>query len=185
MKLISLLSLAFLLGLAGACTTAIGDLNDEDAAPPSAPEARTDGGAGGAEEQIVVECTDEAPSGAAGSCEAVDPDNDCQTCVATHCCDEQSQCNASGPDAACSFGSTMLDGAAIDGGEIACMMECFVSRKAAGTFKSTAEDVTACEELCGASECGARGASATTTALASCIIGLKDSSDGCRASCGF
>jgi len=195
MKLLSLawISAPLLIALAAGCTTAVGDLNDEeDALEEQVPtdadganlDSEADGGAGGGP-TIVIECSDESPSGTSGTCEPADDSSECQQCVAAQCCEEQSSCNSSGPDSACGFGSTLYNGAPVDGGEIGCMMECFAEREESGTFSADIGDLESCAERCGASECGDGSASETTKGLASCIIGLKAGNPGCTAACGF
>jgi len=128
MKLLSLawISAPLLIALAAGCTTAVGDLNDEeDALEEQVPtdadganlDSEADGGAGGGP-TIVIECSDESPSGTSGTCEPADDSSECQQCVAAQCCEEQSSCNSSGPDSACGFGSTLYNGAPVDGGDL-------------------------------------------------------------------
>lgn len=145
-----------------------------------------DGGAGGGPGQSVIDCHPKGRvEGTSGSCLPVDPENDCQRCVQTTCCAEQQACNATAPDSACSFGSTLFESRVVEGGEIGCMMECFVAREEAGTFQGTEDDISSCAGQCGASECSGAGIQAPTTALAECILGVTEDSGGCLAECGF
>lgn len=137
------------------------------------------GGAGGAG---PLACGPTATAG--GSCEPADPTNLCQACVEVECCAEQRACNSTEPETTCAFGSTLFDGSPVEGGEIACMMECFAARSEEGVLGATEDDVNACAELCAASECGAERASAATTELAGCILGVGAES-GCAQQCGF
>jgi hypothetical protein len=145
-----------------------------------------DGGAGGGPGQSVIDChPQEQIEGTPGSCLPVDPSNDCQSCVQASCCSEQQACNATAPDSACSFGSTLFESRVVEGGEIGCMMECFAARQEAGSFEGTGDDISSCAGQCGASECASAGVRAPTTALAECIVGIKEGSGGCLAECGF
>ncbi len=145
-----------------------------------------DGGAGGGPGLSVIDChPKDQIEGTAGSCLPMDPSNACQSCVQANCCAEQRACNATAPDSACSFGSTLFESRVVDGGEIACMMECFAAREEAGTFDGIEADISSCAAQCGASECQGVGIQAPTTALAECIVGINEGADGCLAECGF
>lgn len=149
--------------------------------------SEADGGAGGGA-MITVDCSEAADAHReAGSCDAGDQESPCQTCVQQTCCELQQQCYATSPETPCGFGSTLLSGQVVPGGEIGCMMACFDERLSRGELEGAATDVEACARLCGASECGTRPAAQSTQALAACILGTEPHPNGanCRAECGF
>lgn len=189
-----LVPLSLLVGFGAACSsTGLGKLppeeyeQDETSPIVGAPDGGAPaGGAGGGGPVRAVDCHPEGMiEGNPGSCEAVDPDNSCQACVQERCCVEQSACNATAPDSVCSFGSTLFESRAVDGGEIGCMMECFASRDENGEFSASEDDLDACSSQCAASECSDSSIRPPSSALAACIIGVGQEYAGCRSECGF
>ncbi len=142
-------------------------------------------GIGGRVEGLTLDCSsEEQPSG--GSCLPTDPENGCQACVAERCCAEQRACNSTEPMNACAFGSTLLSGRPIEGGEIACLMECLAMREEDGLLVGDDRDLQACSGECSASECGMGEASGVSQELASCILGgAHGGGSGCRDECGL
>lgn len=140
------------------------------------------GGENGAGGAGAIDCSPLATAG--GSCSPVDPTSLCQACVEVECCTEQQACNSTAPATACAFGSTLFDGSQVEGGEIACMMECFAARADEGILGPTEDDVSVCSASCAASECGAENASSATEDLAACILGVGAQA-GCAEQCGL
>ena len=174
------------------CSAEPGTFIDQDAslratplaerAPLSQPESEL--GLGGSVGGLDLDCELAAtPSG--GSCEPTDDQSACQACVAARCCEEQAACNSLEPMNACAFGSTLLEGRAIEGGEVACMMECFADLASTGNLDGDESDIDACAASCGASECGTQPANLVSRELASCILGDTRGDQGCRLECGL
>ena len=150
---------------------------------PAEPESV--GGLGGSVSGLALDCVAaRTPEG--GNCTPTDQGSTCQSCVAARCCSEQTACNALQPMNSCAFGSTLFQGSAVTGGEIACVMECLADRTSRGTFSGQASDVDQCADQCAASECGSQRASTVTRDLAVCIVGDATQGDpGCRSECGL
>jgi len=142
-------------------------------------------GFGGAVNRLDLACDGKGPF-SGGTCVPADPNNTCQACVLAKCCEEQEACNSVNPMNSCAFGSILYDDRVVQGGEIACMMECLAERSSDGSLAGDASDLDACSSSCAASECDASHASAVTLALSACITGgLDDAPGGCRAECGL
>lgn len=185
-----LIPLSLLVAFGAACSSeGLGKLPPEEyeqQEESSIVGAPSEGGAGGGGAVKAVDChADDSIEGTPGSCEAVDSENACQACVQERCCSEQSACNATAPDSVCSFGSTLFESRAVDGGEIGCMMECFASRSENGEFEGSENDIASCSSQCAASECSQNTIQAPSSALAACIIGSGENQPGCRTECGF
>lgn len=140
-----------------------------------------DAGAGSVQS---ISCEDAPLEGREGSCAPTDPGNACQLCVERQCCAEQSACNALVPDESCAFGSTLYQGKPLVG-EITCMMECFASRRAQGSFHGNEADMDECAAHCAASECDRPTVGPTTRHLAECIVGASRTADHCQSECGL
>lgn len=135
-------------------------------------------------ESPLIECDDAVPRRLPGTCEPTEPNSPCQACVQAKCCEEQTACNESFPDRACAFGSTLYDGRQVEGGEIACMLECLAGRTLRDAA-SEAENLRDCSAACAASECGDGGVSVPTAQLANCIAGSDTEAGGCSYECGL
>jgi hypothetical protein len=98
-----------------------------------------------------------------------------------YCCSEFEACNAASPVTACRFGSTLLDGGAVEG-EFDCMLTCL--RGLDGAFGDS-YDVETCAAECGSAECNADHAGPTATALISCMLGIDnvESPLACQEAC--
>ncbi len=142
-------------------------------------------GVGGHVEGFDLDChLEEQPSG--GTCEPQDESSACQACVASECCAEQAACNSLAPMNACAFGSTLFGGRSIEGGEIACLMECLTERSSREVLAGDPSDIEACSTVCAASECGSEQASSVSEELATCILGdARIGNPGCSAECGL
>lgn len=200
MRLISVPTLQLVLvALTSSCSTACSQSSAdvrEDSSALRGQGARLDsgeeeddvpamGGFGGAILGYSIDCAAHPPT-AAGTCTPTDASSSCQACVARRCCDEQTACNSLQPMNSCAFGSTLFHGSAVEGGEIACVMECLAERSASGRSTSAPRDVEDCTGQCASSECRAPAVSAVTRALAECIVGDAEGNDaGCREECGF
>lgn len=144
-----------------------------------------DPGFGGAVNGLDLNCGSQGPF-SGGTCQPEDPTNTCQACVLVQCCAEQEACNSVGPMNSCAFGSILYEDRVIQGGEIACMMECLANRPSDGTLAGDQPDVDHCSISCAASECGADRASETTRLLSACIVGNAETGqNGCRTECGL
>ena len=142
-------------------------------------------GFGGAVNGLDLSCSGKGPF-SGGSCQPEDPTNSCQACVLTQCCAEQEACNSVEPMNSCAFGSILYEDRVVQGGEIACMMECLAERSNDGTLVGDQSDVEVCSSSCAASQCGAERASDVTLALSACIVGNAETGqNGCRAECGL
>ncbi|GEM_PF-3276298 len=188
MVFFSALSLGAL--FAGACATSLDDERSGEFSNllqniEGGSDATTGTAGAAATTTIVCEAFLDAER-APGSCEADDAQNACQVCVQSRCCAEQEACYATSPESICGFGSTLFAGHVVDGGEIACMLECFDSRRVEGTLNGQFELAQdSCASECSASECGAQTASERTRNLSACILGLNAGDDGCAAECAF
>lgn len=136
-------------------------------------------------ESPIIECDDAMPRRLPGTCEPTEPNSACQACVKAKCCEEQTACNESFPDRACAFGSTLYDGRQVEGGEIACMLECLAGRTMLRKAASDTEDLRDCSAACAASECGDPRVSVPTAQLANCIVGSDTEAGGCSYECGL
>lgn len=142
-------------------------------------------GWGGSVSRLALDCAAAHPP-EGGMCTPTDPSSGCQACVAAQCCSEQAACNALEPMNSCAFGSTLFQGSAVSGGEIACVMECLAERAESGAFLGGPSDIEPCADQCAASECDNPQASAITVNLAACIVGDAAHGDpGCRSACGL
>ncbi|HXS18306.1 MAG TPA: hypothetical protein VN764_14005, partial [Polyangiaceae bacterium] len=155
----------------------------ERSSAPTAPDALV--GLGGSVSGLALDCAATRPP-EGGNCTPTDPTSSCQSCVAARCCTEQAACNALQPMNSCAFGSTLFEGSAVSGGEIACVMECLAQRSSSGVLLGQPSDVVQCAGQCASSECGGERASDLTRDLALCIVGDSSQSEpGCRAECGL
>src|SRR5690606_4740812 len=114
----------------------------------------------------ALDCQEDGTaSGTPGSCEPSseegDPSYECERCVQELCCTEFAECNASGPTTSCRFGSTLLEGDAVEG-EFDCMLSCLRTLDGA---VGDQYDVDVCAGRCGAAECDADSAGAAAINL--------------------
>jgi len=183
--------------IATACTITEGDVDGfggeggGGGKPASEVEKPTPnvGGAGGqaGTGTTTLDCqTGSQVQGSAYACDGGFDSSACGLCLDQKCCDKGwSACNALKPDASCRYGSTMLNGSAVEG-EFDCMLLCLAT-----DYVGDQEQVDACAEQCGASECGdALGKVAQDTA--ECLVGLTSTDAngdpdlaGCAAECGL
>lgn len=132
------------------------------------------------------------PVGTPGSCQPTVDEADesyaCQACIAEYCCAEAEACGASDPYTACYYGSTSrLDfGGEPIVGEVDCILDC-LREIPDDEFVGDEFEIDACAAECGSAECDEAHAGETSTALASCLVGIDNETApaGCRYECGI